>query len=243
VLFVRASDIPGFVEEGVADIGITGLDIVEESGRRVERLLDLGFGRCRLVVAVPNESKAATAADLPENARVATSFPNLARRFFAARGAKVHVVEVSGATEVTPHMGVADAIVDLVSSGSTLAMNHLRETDVILHSSAHVVGNGSLHRDAAKAAKAREFLEALEAVVRARGKAYLMANVPRAKLADVRRILPGISGPTIMDIMDHNEMVAAHAVVDERALHRIVRDLKEIGATGILVLPIERLVP
>ena len=243
VLFVRAQDIPEFVQDGVAHLGVTGEDIVQEASKDVAELLDLRFGYCRLVVAVPEASGIRDAKDVPGNARVATSFPASTRRFFEGLGKKVQVVEVSGATEITPHIGVADAIVDLTSSGSTLAMNKLREVATITHSTARVVANKAALADPAKRQEMDAVLASLQSVVAARGKRYLMANVPRAQLDEVRRILPGISGPTIMDVLSHPEIVAAHAVVDEGALFDIVQRLKAIGSTGVLVLPIERLVP
>ena len=243
ILFVRAQDIPEFVQDGVAHLGVTGEDIIQETRKDVQEALDLRLGYCRLVVAVPVHSHVRDAKDIPEGARVATSFPSLARRFFEGLGKKVTVVEVSGATEITPHIGVADAIVDLVSSGSTLAMNNLREVATIVHSTARVVSNRKAMADPKLHAQIAPILASLQSVVDARGKRYLMANVPRAKLDEVRAILPGISGPTIMDVLSHPEIVAAHAVVDEDALFDIVQRLKGIGSTGVLVLPIERLVP
>jgi ATP phosphoribosyltransferase len=242
ILFVRAQDIPEFVQDGVAHLGVTGEDIVHEAQKQVREVLDLRFGYCRLVVAVPDTSPVRDAKDVHDGARVATSFPSTARRFFDGLGKRVQVVEVSGATEITPHIGVADAIVDLTSSGSTLAMNNLREVATIVHSTARVIAHPAALEDAALQRRIHPILSSLESVVKARGKRYLMANVPRERLDEVRRILPGISGPTIMDIHNHPGIVAAHAVVDEDALFDAVARLKQIGATGVLVLPIERLV-
>lgn len=243
ILFVRAQDIPEYVQDGVAHLGITGADIVAETGKDVREVMDLQFGYCRLVVAVPEHSGWSDVKAIPNGARVASSFPNLTRQFFKDAGKDVKVVEVSGATEITPHVGVADAIVDLTSSGSTLAMNNLREVATILHSTARVVVGARAWDDARVRALVDPILASLASVVAARGKRYLMANVPRARLDEVRRILPGISGPTIMDLLTHPEMVAAHAVVDDASLSQVIQGLKGIGATGILVLPIERLVP
>ena len=243
ILFLRAQDIPEFVQDGIAHLGVTGADIVQEAGKQVREVMDLRFGYCRLVVAVPEKSAITDAKMVPAGARVATSFPNLARSFFRSMGTEVKVVEVSGATEITPHIGVADVIVDLTSSGSTLAMNNLREVGTVLHSTARVVAGPSLEQDAGRQRQAESILASLQSVIAARGKRYLMANVPRGRLDEVRRILPGISGPTIMDVLSHPEIVAAHAVVDEDALLDVVARLKDIGSTGILVLPIERLVP
>jgi len=241
VLFVRAQDIPEFVQDGVADAGITGRDIVEESGKGVERLLDLRFGHCSLVVAAPEDTKVRTAADVPKGARVATSFPNLTRRFFHEQGKDVEVVNVSGATEITPHIGVADLIVDLSATGTSLKLNHLRRVATILDSTAWLVANKAAFATEAKGARIRELSWALQSVVEAKGKHYVMANVPRAKLAEVGRIMPGISGPTIMDLGSRPDFVAAHSVVAEGDLFRVVRELKRLGAEGILVVPVTRL--
>lgn len=242
-LFVRAADIPEFVADGAADVGITGRDLVAESGRALETLLDLGIGRCRLAVAVREESAATCIDDVPEGARVATSFPRLTERFFRDAGRSIRVVPVSGAAEVAPHLGVADLIVDLVSTGSTLKVNGLREIATVLESSAVLVTRPELLEDDDRRRAVEELGTALESVLRAQDKRYLMANVPRRSLTEIRRILPGINGPTIVDVMDSGEMVAAHAVVDRRDVYRVIADLKALGAEGILVTAIERLMP
>jgi ATP phosphoribosyltransferase len=242
-LFVRARDIPEFVADGAADMGITGRDLVVESGRAVEVLLDLGFGRCRVVVAARDDSGIASLADVPDEARVATVFPNLTTRFFAAAGRHVTVVPVSGAAEIAPHLGVADIIVDLVSTGSTLKTNGLVEIEKVLDSSALLIAREGLGEQPESARRTRELVAALESVLRAQDKRYLMANVPRAALAEVKRVLPGISGPTIIDVLDGDTFVAAHAVVDRREVYRVIAELKALGAEGILVTRIERLMP
>ncbi|MCA1812742.1 MAG: ATP phosphoribosyltransferase [Halobacteriales archaeon] len=242
VLFLRAADIPEFVQDGVAECGITGLDIVRESRKEVEVLMDLDFGHCKLVVAAPEDSRIKDAKDVPDGARVATSFPHLAQEFFDALGKRVKLVEVSGATEVTPHIGVADVIVDLAASGSTLKVHRMRPIGTVLESSARLVAGKQAMRDAGKAARVRELAWALQSVVQAKGKHYIMANVPRAKLDEVARVMPGISGPTIVELGgQRSDLVAAHAVVSERDLYHVVRELKALGAEGILVIPISRL--
>jgi ATP phosphoribosyltransferase len=240
-LFVRARDIPEFVADGAADAGITGLDVVEEMGRELDLLLDLEYGRCRLVVAA-HEDGVSQIADLPEGTRVATAFPRLARRFFGARDLPVELVSISGSAEIAPHIGVAEVIVDLVSTGSTLKTNGLKEVATVLESSARLVARKREDNDAAVNDKLRELVAALESVLRARDKRYLMANVPRESLAEVSRVLPGISGPTVVDVVDSG-LVAAHAVVDAADVYRAIADLKDLGATGILVTKIERLMP
>mgnify|MGYP000510097270 CR=1 FL=1 len=234
-IFARARDIPEFVADGVADIGVTGRDLLVESDRELVELLDLGFGRCRLVVAAREDRDVSPDGEL----RVATSFPRTTARWFEARGRAASIVPVSGAAEVAPHVGVADVIVDLVSTGSTLKTNGLREVETILESSALLIGRP----EAAEQPQVRELMAALESVLRARGKRYLMANVRRDSLERVKEILPGISGPTIVDVLDGGQHVAAHAVVDRRDVYRVIGELKAIGAEGILVTQIERLMP
>jgi ATP phosphoribosyltransferase len=240
-LFVRAQDIPEFVADGAADVGITGRDLIDESQRAVETLMDLSFGRCRLAVAANEESGIYRLSDVPEGARVATVFPRLTRSFFEKAGRKIAIVPISGAAEIAPHIGVADIIVDLVSTGSTLKVNGLREIATVLESTAILITRPALLQDVAVRPKLDELMAALESVLQAREKRYLMANVPRAALAQVKEILPGISGPTIVDVLDGGSYVAAHAVVDQCEIYRVIVDLKKLGATGILVTRIERL--
>ncbi len=242
-LFVRAQDIPEFVADGAADLGITGRDLIAESGREVTELLDLGFGRCRVVVAARDDSAIERLADVPAGARVATVFPQLARACFREQQCDVTIVPVSGAAEIAPHLGVADIIVDITSTGSTLKVNGLREVETLLESSARLIARPALLDGADGARAARELATALESVLRAQHKRYLMANVPRAALDRVKRIIPGITGPTIIDLLNGGEHVAAHAVVDARDVYRVIAQLKEVGAEGILVTRIERLMP
>ena len=240
-LFVRAQDIPEFVADGAADVGITGRDLIDESGRAVAPLLDLGFGRCRLSLAASEDSGITELAGVPAGARVATVFPRLTRAFFDRSGRDITIVPISGAAEIAPHIGVADLIVDLVSTGSTLKVNSLREVTTILESTAILITRPSLLEDPVVRPQLDELIAALESVLQAREKRYIMANVPRAVLPEVKRILPGISGPTIVDVLDGGLYVAAHAVVDQREIYRVIVDLKKLGATGILVTRIERL--
>ncbi|MFA5551845.1 MAG: ATP phosphoribosyltransferase [Trueperaceae bacterium] len=242
-LFVRSADIPEFVANGAADLGVTGLDLVEESEREVATLLELGFGRCRLGLAVRSTDPAQNVTDLPDGVKVATSFVNLTRRYFEANGKRAEVVPIGGAAEVTPLLGVADAIVDVIDTGSTLSTNGLRQIGSLLESSAVLIANPAALADPERGRELTDFAGTLESVLRARGKRYLMANVPRAALADIRRILPGINGPTIVNVLDETEIVAAHAVVNQWEVDRVIAELKAVGAAGILVTPIERLMP
>lgn len=244
-IFVRAQDIPEFVADGAADLGVTGWDLVSESGRSLESLIDLGFGRCRLVVAVRDDAPIRTVADIPAGSRVATVFPRVtADHFFRTRNLSVEVVPVSGAAEVAPHLGIADVVVDLTSTGSTLKVNGLRELETVLISTAHLVCRpGVTGGDDSRAVSIRELVTALESVLRARGQRYLMANVPRAVLDRVRDVLPGLNGPTVIDIMNGGTHVAVHAVVAASTIYRTIAALKTLGAEGILVTRIERLMP
>jgi len=241
-IFVRAQDIPELVSDGAADVGITGLDLIEESGRLAEARLDLGFGRCRLAVAARDESGIGSIDELPEGARVATTFPRVTERYFRDAGKRVEIVPISGAAEIAPHLGIADIIVDLVSTGSTLRVNGLREVETILTSTAHLMVAASRGGwDAAKRDALDELTTALESVVAARNQRYLMANVPRARLEEVRQVIPGINGPTVIDIMNGGEHVAVHAVVPAASVYRTITRLKALGGQGILVTRIERL--
>jgi ATP phosphoribosyltransferase len=242
-IFVRAQDIPEFVGDGAADLGVTGADLVAESENSVEELLDLEYGRCHLAVAVRDESPIGQPEELEEGTRVATSFPRITKRFFEGLGVGVQLAPVSGATEIAPHLGVADVIVDLVSTGSTLKVNGLREIGTIMNSSAWLIANQNAFRDPLKGERITELVTALESVIRARNKRYLMANVLRDTLPQVREVIPGLSGPTIVEIQNGGEWVAAHAVVDADRIYQTIIRLKALGAEGILVTPIERLMP
>lgn len=242
-IFVRAQDVPEYVADGAAEIGVTGADCVAESARGVEELLDLEFGRCRLIVATRDESDVRSASELPAGTRVATSFPRCAARYFEKLGIPITIAPVSGATEIAPHLGVADAIVDLTSTGSTLRVNGLREIGTVLDSSARLIANAEALANPAQSTVIRELATAVESVIRAEQKRYLMANVPREKLAQVREIIPGLSGPTIVEVLDSGGWVAAHAVVDAKLVYQTIAKLKALGAEGILVTRIERLMP
>jgi ATP phosphoribosyltransferase len=240
-IFVRAQDIPEFVADGAADAGVTGWDLVSESERPLDQRLDLGFGRCRLVLAAREESGIGTLEQIPPGARVATVFPRITQRFFSRAGRSITLVPVSGATEIAPHLGIADVIVDLVSTGSTLKVNGLREVVTILDSSARLVVAGDASRDKREALD--RLAVRLQSVILARSQRYVMANVPRDRLDRVKQVLPGINGPTVVDILNGGSHVAVHAVVAADAIDRTIGELKSLGAEGILVTRIERLMP
>ncbi|MFA9425861.1 ATP phosphoribosyltransferase [Natronorubrum sp. A-ect3] len=242
VLFARAADIPEYVADGAADLGITGYDqVCEARVDNVEELLDLEFGRCRLVLAAPEDGELETVADMAGKT-VATEFPNITADFFADAGIDPDIVEVTGATELTPHVEMADAIVDITSTGTTLKMNRLAVVDDVLSSSVRLFGRD----DVLENPKVEEVRTALASVKQAEGKRYLMMNVPTAKLDDVRNVIPGLGGPTVMNIAGEDDgddaAVAVHAVVNERDVFETITEVKNAGASDILVTEIERLV-
>ena len=242
-IFVRSADIPEYVADGAAQVGVTGADLVAESGRDVEDVLDLGFGKCRLVVAARDESHVHSTGELPAGTRVATSFPRIAESYFESLGVPIEIASVSGATEIAPHLGIADVIVDLTSTGSTLRVHGLREIGTVMESTARLVASPAALANPATRHAIDDLSTALESVLRAEEKRYLMANVPRSRLEEVRDILPGLSGPTIIEILDSGEWVAAHAVVHVDAVYQTISRLKRLGAEGLLVTRIERLMP
>ncbi|GGO02380.1 MULTISPECIES: ATP phosphoribosyltransferase [Haloarcula] len=237
VLYARAADIPEYVADGAADVGITGLDQVREAGVDLVDLRDLDFGRCRLVLAAPEDDDSVTSVADFEGGRVATEFPNITRRFFEEQGVEVDIAEVSGATELTPHVDIADGIVDITSTGTTLRMNRLEIVAEVLQSSVRLFAR----EDTADAEKVQQVDMALGSVLSAEDKRYLMMNAPEEALDDVKEVLPGMGGPTVMDIAGSDD-VAVHAVVEESAVFETINDLKSVGASDVLVTEIERLV-
>jgi ATP phosphoribosyltransferase len=242
-VFVAAANIPEFVADGAADAGITGWDLVCESERRLEMRLDVELAPCRLVLATPTSSSISTMADVKEGTRVATVFPRLTRAFFAEVGVAAEIVEVSGAVEITPRLGVADCIVDLVATGSTLRANQLREVGTLLTSSARLVSRPPSEDAAELRERVEELAIALGSVVQARSQRYLMANVPRARLGEVRGILPGIGGPDVVELLDGGDLIAVQAVVALSSVSVTISALKAIGGSGIVVTRIERFIP
>ncbi|AHG02577.1 ATP phosphoribosyltransferase [Halobacterium sp. DL1] len=237
VLYARAADIPEYVADGAADLGITGLDQMRESGvDNVADLLDLGYGKCRLVLAAPEDGDITEPGQL-DGKTVATEFPRVTRDYFEGLGVDPDIVEVTGATELTPHVEMADAIVDITSTGTTLRVNRLGIVDEVLQSSVRLFGREDVVDDP----KVEQVVTALRSVLDAEGKRYLMLNAPEENLAAVEDVIPGLGGPTVLDV-DEPGMVAVHAVVEERDVFEAVNDLKAEGASGILVTEIERLV-
>jgi len=239
ILYARPIDIPEYVATGVADLGITGHDMVVERGSDVSELLNLGFGRATVVLAVPEKSQYQTVKDL-DGKRVSTEFPAITRKFFKKNGIKPIIVPVGGACEATPHLGISDAIVDLSSSGTTLRQNRLEVIGTVLETSTFLIANKQ--SCISKKEKIEEVHLALESVINARGKCYLMMNVERSGLDQIRDIIPGLSGPTVMEVASRPDMVAVHVVVDAEKVYQLINRVKQAGARDILVMSIERLI-
>ncbi len=239
ILFVRTNDVIEFVADRVADLGIVGEDLLAEAGSDLPRLRPLGFGQCRLAAAVPNDAPPQAVEDLA-GMRVATAHPRTATTYFAARGIAVEIVPLSGAVEVAPRLGLADAIVDLVSTGSTLAMNGLRPIGDLLASQAVLVASPDATER--RAAEIGAIDTMLQSVIAARSKKYLMMNAPADHLAELESLLPGLESPSVIPLA-HPGMIAIHSVVDADEVWGLLPRLKDAGASGILVLPIEKVVP
>lgn len=242
VIFVRAQDIPVFIDSGAVDFGITGQDVAAETGTDLLLVQNLRFGHCRFSVIVPEDSSYRCVRDLPDGVRVATTFTDVTRRYFEEIGIRAQVVEVQGAAEIMPYLGVSDIITDLVETGGTLRTNHLREIGTIMESDACLFSSKEAMDNPDKKAKIEEISDAIKSVLDADEKKYIMADVPRDRLSEIEKILPGIGGPTVLNIAGNDSVLAVHAVVSSKDTYRVVRDLKRIGAKGILTMPIERMV-
>ena len=233
VLLVRAADVPEYVQDGVVDCGITGLDLVHERAAEVEELLRLGFGACTLEAAVPEESAAGMLDDL-DGLSAATVYPRLAAALLAERGLSVKLIEITGSVEVAPRLGLADAIVDLVSSGSTLRTNGLRSLGVLFRSEAVLVarrgGDG----------RAPRLARILRSVVDARRSRYLMLNAPESALEAICELVPGSRAPSIVPLSEPG-MVAVHALVPASDVWQLLPQLEAAGGSSILLLPVERM--
>jgi ATP phosphoribosyltransferase len=237
LLFVRADDVPEYVQDGVVDCGITGLDLVYERESDVEVLLRLGFGTCSLQAAVSMEDDATSIDDLAGR-RIATSHPRIAAKVLAERGIKAELVRVAGSVEISPRLGLADAIIDLVSTGSTLRTNGLRSIGVLFESEAVLVG-----RKGSTDHVARQTLTmVLGSVINARANRYLLCNVKKDRLSEALAVLPTTGSPTVMDLATPG-VVAVHALVPAADIWSLLPKLEACGASSILTLPVERMVP
>ena len=238
ILYLRDDDIPQSVATGVADLGIVGQNEFEERQENAEVIRPLGFSKCRLSLAIP---KAVNYPGLKwfEGKKIATSYPGILRRFMQQHHIAADIHVITGSVEISPGIGLADAIFDIVSSGSTLVSNNLSEVEVVMNSEALLIGNKDMSEE--KRAVLNELLFRIEAVKNAEDKKYVLMNVPTDRVKDVVDVLPGAKSPTVMPLATEG-WSSVHTVIDEKRFWEIIRQLKELGAQGILVVPIEKMI-
>lgn len=238
ILFLRDDDIPGYVADGVADIGIVGQNVLVEEGMQHLTVEELGFSKCRLSLAVPKGDTYTSIEDL-NGKNIATSYPNLLQSYLSERGVQAHIHTISGSVEIAPSIGLAEAICDIVSSGSTLISNGLKEVERVFKSQAVLIASQSL------SAEKREILEKLlfriHAVQRAQRAKYILLNAPNDKIAEISALLPGAKSPSILPLAEEG-WSSLHSVVNEDDFWEIIEKLKAAGAQGILVVPIEKMI-
>ena len=240
VMFARASDIPKFVNNGVADMGITGVDLINESEAEIAELLDLRFGQTKLVLAAPEESDIKSADDITEDMIVATEFPVLTRKYLNEKGLDLKIIKLSGSTEAAPFIGIADLITDLTSTGTTLKMNHLKIIDNILDSTIKLIANKESLETRSELIEAVS--TSIKGVLDADRKKLIMMNVKDDDLNNVKKVMPSMGGLTISEVLSDEKTVAVQAVIDEKEVFELVNDLRNAGAKDILVVPIERII-
>lgn len=238
VLFLRDDDIPQTVADGVADVGIVGENEFVERNENADIVKRLGFSKCRISLAIPKSI------DYPgvewfNGKKIATSYPVILKKFMEEKGVKTHIHVIQGSVEIAPGIGLADGIFDIVSSGSTLVSNNLKEVEVVMKSEALLIGNKNLSEE--KKAILDDLLFRINSVLIAEDKKYVRMNAPKARLAEIVKVLPGLKSPTIIPLADE-EWCSVHAVLDEKHFWEIVGQLKALGAEGILVTPIEKMI-
>ncbi|RYG03550.1 MAG: ATP phosphoribosyltransferase [Chitinophagaceae bacterium] len=238
IYFLRDDDIPQYVEDGVADIGIVGENVVYEKKKTVEVVEKLGFGKCRLSIAV-SRSEQYTDISYLNNKRIATTYPVIVQKFLDDNRINAEIHEISGSVEIAPGIGLAEAIVDLVSSGSTLFMNGLKEVETVLKSEAVLVSSGKL--TPAKAQLLDKFLFRIRAVKQAKNNKYILLNAPNEKVQEIISLLPGMKSPTVLPLAQPG-WSSVHSVLKENEFWDIIEKLRDAGAQGILVIPIEKMI-
>ncbi len=238
VLYLRDDDIPQSVASGVADIGVVGENEFLERGEEADIISRLGFSKCRLSLAIPKEIDY-RGVNWFNGKKIATSYPNILRKYMEEQSIDCEIHVITGSVEISPGIGLADGIFDIVSSGSTLVSNNLREVEVVMQSEALLIGNKNLSGD--KKATLEEMLFRFKAVKDAEDKKYVRMNAPKARLQEIINVLPGLKSPTIIPLAD-KEWCSVHTVLDQKRFWEIIGKLKEMGAQGILVTPIEKMI-
>ena len=238
VLFLRDDDIPQYVEDGVADIGIIGQNVLAEKDKKVLVVNALGFGKCRLSIAAPKAKQLNTPSDL-NGMKIATSYPKILSNYLKENNITAEIHEISGSVEIAPGIGLADAICDLVSSGSTLFMNGLREAQVIFKSEAVLIASTNLAPE--KQEIINRLIFRIDAVKKAKNNKYILLNAPNDNLEAIIKLLPGMKSPTVLPLAEEG-WSSVHSVVNENDFWEIIEKLKAFGAQGILVVPIEKMI-
>lgn len=236
ILFLRDDDIPEYVQDGIADIGIVGENMIEETEVDVNYLQRLGFGKCTLKIAVPNNTGINTLADL-EGKAIATSYPAILGKFLAKNNIKSDIRMISGSVEISPGLGLSDAIFDIVSTGGTLKSNGLKPFADVMHSEAILIGNKNLENNDL----IKELIERIQSVMRAKETKYVVLNVSKDNLQTVVNLLPGVKSPSVVPLAEP-DWVAVHTVIQERDFWEKISKLKQAGAQGIVVMPIEKII-
>lgn len=237
IFFLRDDDIPEYVSDGVADIGIVGENVVYEKNKQVEVVEKLGFGKCRLCFAV--DKSIDYSKNYLQDKRIATSYPVLVQKYLVENSIKATIHEISGSVEIAPGIGLADAVCDLVSSGSTLFMNGLKEVETILKSEAVLIRNNNLNKEQEKLLA--KILFRIQAVKKAKNNKYILLNAPNNKLNEIVALLPGMKSPTVLPLATEG-WSSVHSVLNENDFWNIIEQLKDHGAEGILVVPIEKMI-
>jgi ATP phosphoribosyltransferase len=241
ILFLRDDDIPEYVQDGVADIGIVGENVVVSKNAQTEIVEKLGFGKCSLMMAAPENVSIKTVKDI-EGKTIATSFPRIVQNYLTENKINAKIIEISGSVEIAPALGVADMICDIVSTGNTLMMNKLKKSINVFESQAVLIRSANKELSQTKNEILNKLLRRIRSVLTAKNSRYLMMNVPKSSLVEIERVIPSIKSPTILPLADEN-LVAVHAVIPSDYLWKIVDSLKSLGATGILLSPIENMIP
>lgn len=238
VLYLRNSDIPQYLEDGVADVAIIGENTLVEAGRSIKNELQLGFSKCRVSIAIPKGESYSGIGDL-NGKKLATSYPNTVNAFLLKSGIKAEIHQISGSVEIAPSLGLADAICDIVSSGSTLFTNGLKEVEVLFSSEACLASSPVIDQEAT--AILNKLLFRVKSVMEARNKKYVLLNAPNEKIEQITSILPGMKSPSIIPLAQSG-WSSLHSVIDESQFWEIIDQLKEAGAQGILIVPIEKMI-
>lgn len=241
ILFLRDDDIPEYVQDGVADIGIVGEDVLFEKQTDTSKIKKLGYGRCKLMIAVPEKDELKEITEL-DGKRIATSHPVILNDFLLKNKITARTININGSVEIAPSLGIADYICDIVSTGNTLKLHKLKKSFTVFESEAVLIGNKSIEENHGKKLLLKDLLRRLESVQTAKNSKYLMMNIPKKSLKKISEIIPSVKSPTVLPLLDE-ELLAVHAVIPGERFWEVIDDLKKEGATGILLMPIENMIP